>query len=43
MHGSVVASFTVEDFSVRAARDADAREIRQRYREFREFTYFDEV
>jgi len=43
VHGSVVASFTVEDFSVRRLATVTPEEIRQRYREFREFTYFDEV
>jgi sugar/nucleoside kinase (ribokinase family) len=41
--GSVVASFTVEDFSVRRLATVTHDEVRQRYREFREFTYFDEV
>lgn len=40
VHGSVAASFTVEDFSVRRlARLSDA-EIRARYQEFRHFTSF---
>jgi len=43
VHGSVVASFTVEDFSVRRLATVTPEEIRQRYREFREFTFFDEV
>ena len=43
VHGSVVASFTVEDFSVRRLATVTPDEIKQRYREFREFTYFDEV
>jgi sugar/nucleoside kinase (ribokinase family) len=41
--GSVVASFTVEDFSVRRLATVSSDEMRKRYREFREFTYFDEV
>ena len=41
--GSVVASFTVEDFSVKRLASVTADELRRRYREFREFTYFDEV
>lgn len=43
VHGSVVASFTVEDFSVRRLTTVTQDEVRQRYREFREFTHFDEV
>jgi sugar/nucleoside kinase (ribokinase family) len=43
VHGSVVASFAVEDFSVQRLATVTPGEIRQRYREFREFTYFDEV
>ena len=43
VHGSVIASFTVEDFSVRRLATVTPDEIKQRYREFREFTYFDEV
>ena len=41
--GSVVASFTVEDFSVKRLATVTQDELRRRYREFREFTYFDEV
>lgn len=41
--GSAVASFTVEDFSVRRLVTLTQEELRQRYREFREFTFFDEV
>lgn len=41
--GSVVASFTVEDFSARRLATVTQDELRRRYREFREFTYFDEV
>jgi sugar/nucleoside kinase (ribokinase family) len=41
--GSVVASFTCEDFSVKRLATVTADELRRRYREFREFTYFDEV
>ena len=43
VYGSVVASFTVEDFSVRRLASVTPDEIEQRYREFRDFTYFDEV
>ena len=41
--GSVVASFTCEDFSVNRLATVTQDELRRRYREFREFTYFDEV
>ncbi|HEV2123098.1 MAG TPA: PfkB family carbohydrate kinase, partial [Chloroflexota bacterium] len=41
--GSVVASFTVEDFSVNRLTTVTPDEMQKRYREFREFTYFDEV
>ena len=41
--GSAVASFTVEDFSVRRLATLTQDELRQRYRDFREITYFDEV
>ncbi|CAA9300668.1 MAG: Ribokinase [uncultured Chloroflexi bacterium] len=41
--GSAVASFTVEDFSVRRLATLTGDELRQRYRDFRELTYFDEV
>jgi sugar/nucleoside kinase (ribokinase family) len=43
VHGSVVASFAVEDFSVNRLTSVTRDEVRQRYREFQEFTYFDEV
>jgi sugar/nucleoside kinase (ribokinase family) len=43
VHGSVVASFAVEDFSVQRLATVTADELRRRYREFREFTHFDEV
>jgi sugar/nucleoside kinase (ribokinase family) len=43
VYGSVVASFTVEDFSVRRLTSITPDDVRRRYREFREFTYFDEV
>jgi len=41
--GSVVASFTVEDFSIKRLATVTSEELRRRYQEFREFTYFDEV
>jgi sugar/nucleoside kinase (ribokinase family) len=43
VYGSVVASFAVEDFSVKRLATVTPDEIQQRYREFREFTVFDEV
>jgi len=43
VYGSVVASFAVEDFSVGRLLTVTPDDVRRRYREFREFTYFDEV
>ncbi|MCL5266175.1 MAG: PfkB family carbohydrate kinase [Chloroflexi bacterium] len=43
VHGCVVASFTVEDFSVERLRCVSQAEIACRYREFQEFTSFDEM
>jgi sugar/nucleoside kinase (ribokinase family) len=43
VYGSVVASFTVEDFSVKRLATVTKDELRRRYQEFREFTFFDEV
>src|SRR5262249_20705235 len=43
VYGSVVASFAVEDFSVNRLATVTRQDIDQRYREFREFTVFDEV
>lgn len=43
VYGSVVASFTVEEFSVQRLTTVTQDELRRRYREFREFTHFDEV
>ncbi len=40
IHGSVIASFTVEDFSVRRLLSLRPEEIACRYEEFRRFTYF---
>jgi sugar/nucleoside kinase (ribokinase family) len=42
VYGSVVASFTVEDFSVRRLVRLTPEEIAERYRDFREFTEFGE-
>ncbi len=41
IHGSVVASFTVEDFGVARLRTITMDEILARYREFKEFTNFE--
>lgn len=42
VHGSAVASFTVEEFSVDRLRRLTRAEVEQRYREFRRFTHFEE-
>ncbi|MCL6634097.1 MAG: hypothetical protein K6T63_15915, partial [Alicyclobacillus herbarius] len=42
VHGSVVASFTVEDFGVNRLRDLDRQRIAERYRQLRVFTDFGE-
>lgn len=41
IHGSVVASFTVEDFSVNRLKDVTPADIQRRYQEFASFTHFD--
>lgn len=41
--GSVVASFTVEDFGVRRLARLDCSEVTSRYREFRRFTFFEDI
>ena len=41
VHGSVVASFTVEDFGVERLRTLTMEEILGRYREFKDFAYFE--
>ncbi len=41
VYGSVIASFTVEDFSVGRLATVTASEIAARYREFQEFTHFE--
>jgi sugar/nucleoside kinase (ribokinase family) len=43
VYGSVIASFTCEDFGVRRLATLTRDEIRQRYREFREFTLFEGI
>ena len=42
VHGSAVASFTVEEFGVDRLRRLTRAEVEQRYREFRRFTHFEE-
>jgi sugar/nucleoside kinase (ribokinase family) len=42
VHGSAVASFTVEDFSVDRLRTLTPAEVAARYRQFRRFTSFDD-
>lgn len=41
IHGSVVASFTVEDFSVNRLKDVTPQDVQRRYREFVASTHFD--
>jgi sugar/nucleoside kinase (ribokinase family) len=41
VHGSAVASFTCEDFSVGRLRTLDAAAVRARCAEFRRFTHFE--
>ena len=41
IHGSVVASFTVEDFSVDRLKNVTTADIQARYREFAAFTHFE--
>ncbi|MBI3943160.1 MAG: sugar kinase [Chloroflexi bacterium] len=41
IHGSVVASFTVEDFSLNRLRNLTQEEINRRYEEFKHFTHFE--
>lgn len=42
VHGSVVASFTVEEFGVERLRSIRQEEIARRYCDFQEFTFFDD-
>lgn len=42
IHGSAVASFTVEAFGVDRLRGLTRAEVEQRYREFRRFTHFED-
>lgn len=41
VHGSVIASFSVEDFSVNRLRSLTQQEINARFHDFRAFTYFE--
>jgi sugar/nucleoside kinase (ribokinase family) len=41
IHGAVMASFTVEDFSLRRLTRLDSREIEQRFNTFREMVSFE--
>ncbi len=41
--GSVVASYTVEDFGVGRLAALTSQEVNARYREFRRFTYFEDI
>ncbi|UCE63203.1 MAG: sugar kinase [Nitrospirota bacterium] len=41
--GSVMASFTVEEFSLDRLRHLDKRQIEDRYREFRRLTHFEDI
>ncbi len=43
VHGSVIASFTVEDFSIGRLRNLTWPEVAGRYEEFKRFTYFEKV
>lgn len=43
VHGSVIASFTVEDFSVDRLRTLSWDEVLRRYEEFKHFTYFEKL
>jgi sugar/nucleoside kinase (ribokinase family) len=41
--GSVMASFTVEDFSLNRIRELDYKEIERRYREFKHLSHFEDL
>jgi sugar/nucleoside kinase (ribokinase family) len=43
IHGSVIASFTVEDFSMDRLRTLSWDEVASRYEEFKYFTFFEEL
>ncbi|HWO94268.1 MAG TPA: PfkB family carbohydrate kinase [Dehalococcoidia bacterium] len=43
IHGSAVASYTVEDYGVRRMRTLTRSEIDRRYQEFRTFTHFEPI
>jgi hypothetical protein len=41
--GSVMASFNVEEFGTERVRRLTQAEINQRFREFKQFTHFEEI
>ncbi|MBI4757822.1 MAG: sugar kinase [Chloroflexi bacterium] len=43
VHGSVIASFVVEDFSIDRLRSLHKGEVLQRYQEFKHFTHFEHL
>lgn len=43
IHGSVIASFTVEDFSVERLAGVTLQDVQKRYREFASFTHFERL
>ena len=43
IHGNVLASFTVEDFSIDRLRTLTPAEVRERYDEFRYLTHFESL
>ena len=43
VHGTVVASFTVEDFSIDRLRDLSMEDIQDRYGALRSLTYFESI
>lgn len=43
IHGSVIASFTVEDFSVDRLKSVTFPDVQKRYREFASFTHFERL
>ena len=43
IHGSVVASYTVEDFSINRLQDVTPEDVQRRYREFASITHFDSL
>jgi sugar/nucleoside kinase (ribokinase family) len=43
IHGSVIASYTVEDFSVNRLKNVSAEDVQARYRDFASFTHFERL